>query len=72
MHASQAKRISDLEAERERLLAQLPEHQRSLIVARQEAAAEGQGSDKWIFPQPLLGENAFRAREQEAVQPRTD
>jgi hypothetical protein len=63
---SQARRIGELEAERARLLARLPARQRALIVARQEAAAEGQGSEKWVFPSPILRENAFRERERAA------
>jgi hypothetical protein len=60
---AQARRIGDLEAERARLLAALPPRQRELIVTRQADAAEGQGSDKWIFPAPILREAAFRERE---------
>jgi hypothetical protein len=62
----QARRIGQLEAERARLLARLPARQRELIAARQAGAAEGQGSDKWVFPAPILGERAFREREREA------
>jgi hypothetical protein len=62
----QARRIGELEAERGRLLALLPARQRALITARQEDAADGQGSDKWIFPAPILKEGAFRERERQA------
>lgn len=65
---TQARRIGDLEAVRGRLLAQLPAAQRALILARQREAAEGQGSDKWCFPAPILAEGAFRQREREREQ----
>lgn len=58
-----AGRISDLEAARAALLAALPPRRRVLIEARAAAAAEGQGSDKWVMPAPILGEAAFRERE---------
>ena len=60
-----AERISSLEAERARLRARRPARQRAGGGARRAEAAEGQGSEKWIMPAPILAEGAFRERERQ-------
>lgn len=62
---TQADRIGDLERRRAALLARLPARQRTVITARQTEAVEGQGSDKWVMPAPILRERAFRAADRE-------
>lgn len=57
-----ARRISELEGERERLLAALPTKQRSFLRRRQVEAAEGEGEGalRWQVPPLVLDEAAFR------------
>ncbi|KAL4458205.1 hypothetical protein ABPG75_013070 [Micractinium tetrahymenae] len=57
-----AERISELEDERERLLAALPAQQRQFLRRRQVEAAEGEGAGalRWQVPPLVLDEAAFR------------
>lgn len=59
-----ARRIGQLEAERERLLAALPLEQQAHVRRRQVDAAgeEGEGALRWQMPSVILDEEAFRAR----------
>lgn len=57
-----ARRIGELEDERERLLAALPGEQRRFLRRRQVEAAEGEGEGalQWQVPPLVLDEAAFR------------
>lgn len=59
-----ARRIGQLEAERERLLAALPPEQQAHVRRRQVDAAgeEGEGALRWQMPPLVLDEAAFRAQ----------
>eukprot|EP00775_Hariotina_reticulata_P003202 gene3202-3479_t len=53
-------RIGQLEAERERLLVQLPVNMQQHVLKRQREAAVEEGADKWVFPDPILDEPKYR------------
>uniref|UniRef100_A0A383VVX6 Uncharacterized protein n=1 Tax=Tetradesmus obliquus TaxID=3088 RepID=A0A383VVX6_TETOB len=55
-----AARISHLEARRGMLLAQLPQGLQQKVLKRQREAATEEGADKWVFPDPILDEPAYR------------
>lgn len=57
-----ARRISELESRHSEMLGRLPaDFQRNFHSRRKQAAAEP-GAEKWVFPQPILDEEAFRER----------
>lgn len=57
-----AYRISQLEKQHGEMLGKLStEYQQKFNMRRHQAAAEP-GAEKWVFPQPILDEVAFRER----------
>lgn len=55
-----AERISQLEARRSQLLAQLPVDVQSHVLRRQQDAVEEEGADKWAFPVVIHDELQYR------------
>lgn len=55
-------RITQLEARHAALLAQLPPDVQERYKQRQAAAAAEPGSEKWVFPSPILDEEGYRER----------
>lgn len=55
--------IGELEARRDTLCAALPKHAREHIAERQVGAAESEGALRWVIPDLILDEAAFRAQE---------
>ena len=55
-----ADRIGRLEVQHAALQATLPEGTRQTYLARQREAADKAGSEKWVFPQPIWDEAAYR------------
>ncbi|KAF6258243.1 hypothetical protein COO60DRAFT_1138059 [Scenedesmus sp. NREL 46B-D3] len=55
-----AARISHLEARRALLLGQLPVDLQHKVLKRQKEAASEEGADKWVFPDPILDEPAYK------------
>lgn len=55
-------RISDLEAQHQRLLLQLPDAQQSHYWQRHREASTEQGAEKWVFPEVINDEQQYRER----------
>ena len=53
-------RILALEKEHERRLDSLPDEFRAAFEKRRKAASKEPGAEKWVFPQAILDEEAFR------------
>ncbi|KAL3154541.1 hypothetical protein ABBQ32_013999 [Trebouxia sp. C0010 RCD-2024] len=54
-------RIADFELQYETLLKLLPANVQELVKSRQKDAASVEGSNKWVFPAPILDEAKYRA-----------
>ena len=54
-------RILMLEKDHRQKLEALPDAFRTAFEKRRQAASREAGSDKWVFPQPILNEERFRA-----------
>lgn len=53
-------RIADFEQQHASLLGQLPSGIQDLVKQRHKDAASVSGSEKWVFPSPILDEARFR------------
>ncbi len=54
-------RILMLEKDHDKRLKALPNAFRTAFEKRRQAASREPGSEKWVFPQPILNEERFRA-----------
>lgn len=54
-------RIADFEQQHAVLFAKLPDKVQALVKFRQQEAASVAGSEKWVFPSPIIDEHKFRA-----------